>query len=796
MKQTVDTIDIVIPVFRGFDQTIKCVSSVLASPCRTPFEVVVVDDAGPENALREWLHELASDGRITLLANEVNLGFVASVNRGMALHPERDVVLLNSDTEVAGDWLDRMARCAAATPLIASVTPFSNNATLASFPLPFEPNALPHGWSTERLDKVFATVNAGKHLKIPTAVGFCMLITRESLDAVGMFDEVAFGLGYGEENDFCRRAARHGWQNLLCGDVFIFHSGGVSFGSSATTRQLRALDVIRARFPDYEALIASFRAADPVKQLRDPVAEIVLRESLSESCDNRGAILHLLGVGGGAVRYVRNLCDAALASTSFQQHFLLFISDLAIAVLEDVRTGLRYPLQLGAAEGADRDLIGDAVRAMNIRTVHLHSLAPAALSLLRHFDALECRLIVTLHDIGFLSRTAFSSPMVSANDADDYAWRCELEAYLKNAVALLAPSDFIAQTFSNAFPALPRPHVSRPVEPSFEMLDTLPDKLAGDIEASITKAGLAQARYRVAVVGALGVHKGLDYWRQVREDTWRADPGGIGWVLIGYGDNILYPSAGENLIVHGVFEPCELAGLLRAYSIDLVYFPSGMPESHCFALSDVWLAGWPVVAHDLGALGERLTAHPEGGWLLPKGLTPRQTATTLAEILDDHQRVRHLTEETRISARNWLSSQRDTTLKIEELWMNDDNNETPDPLTITTFQQRIRPVVDDAFFRAELRKAIDDNAFLMQQNESLGKAVDELRSLAIERERWAEKLEKDIVDLQSLAAERERWAEKLEQDIAVLRAARVTPLRLIAILARKLSALVGRPKGR
>jgi hypothetical protein len=80
------------------------------------------------------LDELEAGGQIALERNERNLGFVRSVNRGMALHPDRDVVLLNSDTEVANDWLDRLQRSALSQPDIGTVTPFSNNATICSYP--------------------------------------------------------------------------------------------------------------------------------------------------------------------------------------------------------------------------------------------------------------------------------------------------------------------------------------------------------------------------------------------------------------------------------------------------------------------------------------------------------------------------------------------------------------------------------------------------------------------------------------------------------------------------------------
>ncbi|HEX5631826.1 MAG TPA: glycosyltransferase, partial [Gemmatimonadales bacterium] len=124
-----ETVDVVIPVYRGMAETRACIESVLAARGRTPFDVVVIDDCSPEPQMAPWLAALAVAGRITLVTHAENRGFVASANAGMAMHPDRDVVLLNSDTEVAPGWLDRLAASARRDRSIGTATPFSNNAT-------------------------------------------------------------------------------------------------------------------------------------------------------------------------------------------------------------------------------------------------------------------------------------------------------------------------------------------------------------------------------------------------------------------------------------------------------------------------------------------------------------------------------------------------------------------------------------------------------------------------------------------------------------------------------------------
>ena len=263
-----DTVDVVIPVYRGMAETRACIESVLAASNRTRTEVVVIDDASPEAGMEEWLGGLADAGRVRLITHTANRGFVASANEGLALHPDRDVVLLNSDTEVAPGWLDRLVACAHRDPATGTVTPFSTNATICSYPRTLMANDMPAGETTASLDAAFAAANAGRSADIPTAVGFCMYVTRRCLARVGLFDLERYGEGYGEEVDFCMRAARAGFRNVLAADVFVHHLGEVSFGTGGAERRLKAQAAVDALYPEFQQRLAAFIPADPLRGLR------------------------------------------------------------------------------------------------------------------------------------------------------------------------------------------------------------------------------------------------------------------------------------------------------------------------------------------------------------------------------------------------------------------------------------------------------------------------------------------------------------------------------------------------
>jgi len=290
-------IDVIIPVYKGLLQTRRCIDSVLRSAQATPFAIVAVDDASPDPEISRHLRELAEQERITLLRNESNRGFVHSVNRGMALHPERDVVLLNSDTEVANDWLDRLQRCACGQADVGTVTPFSNNATICSYPFEGWTGGVPGVLGLAALDRLFARVNAGCTVNLPTAVGFCMYIRRACLDRVGLFDASRFGRGYGEENDFCMRAASAGWRNVLAGDVFVYHEGAVSFSEERSALTESAGKTLADLHPDYVRKVREFTAGDEASALRAAVdgARIALgtdelRQLLFERIEERNVV--------------------------------------------------------------------------------------------------------------------------------------------------------------------------------------------------------------------------------------------------------------------------------------------------------------------------------------------------------------------------------------------------------------------------------------------------------------------------------------------------------------------------
>lgn len=264
-----EPVDILVPVYEGYEETLECLHSVLRNRSLnlTAHRLVVLDDATPNLALREALQELAAAGDIEHVQHAVNLGFIRNVNRGMAMNPERDVVWLNADTRVNGDWLDRLRKVAYSDKDIASVTPFTNNGELMSFPLSRVSQPMPDAAQQAQLDEL-AKYAGNPAIEIETGCGFCLYIKRSAIDAVGYLDEVHLLRGYGEETDWCLRARALGWRHLGAPGVFVAHQGGISFGDEKAVRVAHNNAILKRRYPDASARYQDFCERDPLKPAR------------------------------------------------------------------------------------------------------------------------------------------------------------------------------------------------------------------------------------------------------------------------------------------------------------------------------------------------------------------------------------------------------------------------------------------------------------------------------------------------------------------------------------------------
>src|SRR6185312_13981957 len=140
-------ITIIVTVHNHANVVIPCIESVLKWTSM-PYDLLIVDDASTEQELLLYLEKISKSSSVQVVHNETNLGYLVSVNNAIK-STLGDVVLLNSDTIVTRNWLDKMYSCAYSNDKISTVSPLSNNATLCSVPEFMKPNKIPDGMTID-----------------------------------------------------------------------------------------------------------------------------------------------------------------------------------------------------------------------------------------------------------------------------------------------------------------------------------------------------------------------------------------------------------------------------------------------------------------------------------------------------------------------------------------------------------------------------------------------------------------------------------------------------------------------
>jgi GT2 family glycosyltransferase len=266
---------IIVPVFNAVEKLEACLESIART---VPYEtrVLLIDDASTDSNIKPLLQSWTSKAKASrgLMVHEKNRGFVATANHGMRM-AETDVVLLNSDTEVTSGWLQHLATCLDSDSTIATATPWSNNGEIVSIPDFCAPNPAPA--NPDNIAGLIASCGHPTYPEVPTAVGFCMAISLRTIRLIGLFDEVTFGLGYGEENDFCQRAEQAGLRNVLCDNAYVIHHGGASFGPLGLKPDERSMQRLLGKHPDYQRRVSEFIQTDPLASRRTEILDYLER---------------------------------------------------------------------------------------------------------------------------------------------------------------------------------------------------------------------------------------------------------------------------------------------------------------------------------------------------------------------------------------------------------------------------------------------------------------------------------------------------------------------------------------
>ena len=239
-------LSVIIVSWNVADLLAACLESVYGSLDRSALdaEIIVADSASSDNSVAMLGDRFPS---VQLLACSYNVGFARANNLGLQRALGRFILLLNPDTEVRGDALERMVRELEKHPRVGAVGPHTLNSdgttqsTRRRFPTlltacfestwlqPWAPRELLRAYRVEERDD-------DDCFDVDWVQGSALMLRREVYEEIGGLDPEY--VMYSEELDWCRRAKAAGWRVRYVGDASIVHHGGRSSEQAQARSQI------------------------------------------------------------------------------------------------------------------------------------------------------------------------------------------------------------------------------------------------------------------------------------------------------------------------------------------------------------------------------------------------------------------------------------------------------------------------------------------------------------------------------------------------------------------------------
>lgn len=228
--------DVIIVNYNAGEFLVTCVGSVFAAGASRIF---VVDNNSHDDSLMRLERTHTPGDSLQIVRNAANLGFAVACNQGALLSAAPNVLFLNPDSVLAVNAIDRLLVALHSSPEIGMVGGFLCNPDGSEqaggrrvFPTPRR--AFMRAFGLSRLAKFFPSVFSDFLLHqdplpdtpivVEAISGACMLVKREAIESVGLWDENYFL--HCEDLDWCMRFRQAAWSVLFVPDAQVTHIFG------------------------------------------------------------------------------------------------------------------------------------------------------------------------------------------------------------------------------------------------------------------------------------------------------------------------------------------------------------------------------------------------------------------------------------------------------------------------------------------------------------------------------------------------------------------------------------------
>lgn len=606
-----ETIDIILPIYNGYHFFEKLFASIPKTKMK--YRLIIINDHSPDERVVPYLREYADKNKnVMLVENSTNLGFVRSVNKGLEIS-QGHVVILNSDVEVPDMWLERMVLPILENEKVASTTPYTNCGTIVSFPEIGEDNELFKGLSLQDIDDEFKKIRP-KYLPMPTGVGFCMGMSKKAILDVGSLDAESFGMGYGEENDWCQRALQKGYKNVHVENLFVFHNHGGSFLSEDKKQYLREHSVILdKKHPDYKRQVERFFAIDDNKDIRRIVKYLLLKK-----CEAKTTIVAFdHDLGGGATsylvkkrhsliekgyafyvikyNYVQNYYQILFQFGNDKVQFFVKSQKELFKVLEFLRPEEIWINELVTYPGLYTmlDELKKYVQEKNVRLKMLLHDYFAVCPTINLLDVKEKYCGVPNCDNRCEECFRNVHPDYEKEYGSIIKWRAKWKEFLNVCQSIIVFSEDSKRILQKAYGQL-------------DNIEVIPHQIG--YMPQIEKKYKLTHTFNIGLLGVLTKHKGAEIVKELLAEVEKRNLD-VRVILIGTStEKIDSPFFSET----GKYSSDSIPKLTLKHDIDVFLIPSIWPETFSYTTEEIIKMGMPIMCFDIGAPAERVLKYDKG----------------------------------------------------------------------------------------------------------------------------------------------------------------------------------------
>lgn len=235
-------VSIIIPVYGKQAYTLACLRSLARYPSAAACEVIVVDDASPDDSAATLAH---IDG-LRVLRNADNLGFIGSCNAGAAAARGEFLLFLNNDTQVTPHWLDALLACFAERAdcgIAGSRLVYPDGRLQEAGALVFADGSC---WNAGRFEPRDTPAFRYRR-EVDYVSGASLLIRRETFERIGGFDS-RYAPAYYDDADLAFAVRKLGLRVYYAPASVVVHYEGISAGTDLDAGMKRYQRVNQAKF--------------------------------------------------------------------------------------------------------------------------------------------------------------------------------------------------------------------------------------------------------------------------------------------------------------------------------------------------------------------------------------------------------------------------------------------------------------------------------------------------------------------------------------------------------------------